>query len=59
MMILSYSTLTTCRLQLVMPAPRVSLGELPEDVAVFCSEDRFERALHSRGCSFVDQLKNL
>ena len=45
--------------EVVMPAPRVRLVELPPDVASFCSDDKFERALHSRGCSFVDQLRNL
>ena len=45
--------------EVVMPAPRVALAELPPAVAAFCTDDKFERALHSRGCSFVDQLRNL
>ena len=43
----------------MLPAPRVALAALPPAVAAFCSYDTFERALHSRGCSFVDQLRNL
>ena len=43
----------------VMPLPRVSIAELPIDVQAFCTDDKFERALHSRGCSFIDQLRNL
>ena len=42
-----------------LPPPRVTLSDLPPSVAAFCSHDKFERALHSRGCSFVDQLRNL
>ena len=44
---------------MLLTPPRVPLAALPGDIAAFCTDDKFERLLHSRGRDMVDQLKSI
>jgi len=39
--------------------PRIAMGELPQEVKRVCTDDKFERLLHSRGRDATDLIPNV
>lgn len=43
----------------ILPAPRLCLSDLPEDLRGFTTDSKFERLLHAGGRDFLDLLRNI
>lgn len=42
-----------------LPPPRLNLGALPDMLQAFCTDDKFERLLHSSGRDMIDIVRNI